>query len=122
LPEYVSAATATDNWALVQGAVSQLTHWHLSDIESAITGLADGNDDVVAEINPTWEESSTEKRILAFRSGAFYCREHERVLDPLRFVALETGIIDECDDALAGEAFAQAYHVAREQYGAPLPE
>jgi hypothetical protein len=122
LPEYVDATTATDNWAYIQGAVSQLTHWHLSALDSTVTGLGDGNDDVVAELNPTWEESSTEKRILAFRSGAFYCREHDCTIDPLRIAALETGIIDECDDALAGEDFTQAYHVAREQYGAPLPE
>jgi hypothetical protein len=122
LPEYVDATTATDNWAYIQGAVSQLTHWHLSALDSTVTGLADGNDDVIAEINPTWEESSTEKRILAFRSGAFYCREHDCTIDPLRIAALEQGIIDECDDPLAGEDFTQAYHVAREQYGAPLPE
>jgi hypothetical protein len=122
LPEYVDARTATDNWALVQGAVAQLTHWHLSHLDSTVTGLAHGNDDVVAEINPTWEESLSEKRIIAFRAGAFYCREHECTIDPLRIAALETGIIDECDDPLAGEDFTQAYHVAREQYGAPLPE
>jgi hypothetical protein len=122
LPEYVDARTATDNWALVQGAVAQLTHWHLSHLDSTVTGLAHGNDDVVAEINPTWEESLSEKRIIAFRAGAFYCREHECTIDPLRLAALETGIIDECDDPLAGEDFTQAYHVAREQYGAPLPE
>jgi hypothetical protein len=122
LPEYVDARTATDNWALVQGAVAQLTHWHLSTLDSTVTGLADDNDDVIAELNPTWEESSSEKRILAFRSGAFYCREHDCTVDPLRVAALEQGIIDECDDALAGEDFTQAYHVAREQYGAPLPE
>jgi hypothetical protein len=121
LPEYVDATTATDNWALVQGAVSQLTHWHFSALDSTVTGLGD-NDNVLAEINPTWEESSSEKRILAFRSGAFYCREHECTVDPLRVAALEQGIIDECDDALAGEDFTRAYHVAREQYGAPLPE
>jgi hypothetical protein len=122
LPEYVDTTTATDNWALVQSAVAQLTHWHLSALDSTVTGLADGNDDVIAEINPTWEDSSTEKRILAFQSGAFYCREHDCTVDPLRIAALETGIIDECDDPLAGEDFTQAYHVAREQYGAPLPE
>jgi hypothetical protein len=121
LPEYVSAATATDNWALVQGAVAQLTHWHFSALDSTVTGLGE-SDDVLAEINPTWEESSSEKRILAFRSGAFYCREHECTIDPLRIAALEQGIIDECDDALEGGDFTQAYHVAREQYGAPLPE
>jgi hypothetical protein len=121
LPEYVDATTATDNWAYIQGAVSQLTHWHLSALDSTVTGFGD-NDDVIAEINPTWEESSTEKRILAFQSGAFYCREHDCTIDPLRIAALEQGIIDECDDPLAGEDFTQAYHVAREQYGAPLPE
>jgi hypothetical protein len=121
LPEYVTTATATDNWAVVQGAVSQLTYYHLSDIESEVTG--DGDDDkVMAVLDPTWADSASGERIVAFRSGGFYCREHERMLDPLRFVALEQGIIDECDDALAGEAFTEAYHVAREQYGAPLPE
>jgi len=124
LPEYVDTTTATDNWALVQSAVSQLTHWHLSDLDSTVTGFGsdDNDDDVVAEINPTWEESSSEKRVLAFRSGAFYCREHECTIDPLRIAALEQGIIDECDDPLAGEDFTRAYHVTREQYGAPLPE
>jgi hypothetical protein len=122
LPEYIDTTTATDNWALVQGAVSQLTHWHLSDIDSTVTGLADGNEDVLAELNPTWEESSSEKRVIAFQSGGFYCREHECPIDPLRVAALEQGIIDECDDALAGEDFITAYHVTREQYGAPLPE
>jgi hypothetical protein len=122
LPKYVSTVTATDNWALVQGAVSQLTHWHLSAIASTVTGLADGNEDVLAELNPTWEESSSEKRIIAFRAGGFYCREHECTIDPLRLVALEQGIIDECNDTLAGEEFTRAYHVAREQYGAPVPQ
>jgi hypothetical protein len=121
LPEYVSAATATDNWALIQGALSQLTHWHLSELDSTITGLGDG-EDIIAEIDPTWEDSASGKRILAFRSGGFYCREHECTIDPLRLVALEAGLIDACDDALAGEAFKQAYHIAREEYGAPLPE
>jgi hypothetical protein len=121
LPEYVSAATATDNWALIQGALSQLTHWHLSELDSPITGLGDG-EDVIAEIDPTWEDSASGKRVLAFRSGGFYCREHECTIDPLRLVALEAGLINTCDDTLAGEAFKQAYHIAREEYGAPLPE
>jgi len=121
LPEYVSAATATDNWALIQGSLSQLTHWHLSELDSTITGLGDG-EDVIAEIDPTWEDSASGERIIAFRSGGFYCREHECTIDPLRLVALEAGLIDACDDALSGEAFKQAYHIAREEYGAPLPE
>ncbi|GAA0473714.1 hypothetical protein MUK72_19880 (plasmid) [Halococcus dombrowskii] len=121
LPEYVSAATATDNWALIQGALSQLTHWHLSEIDSTITSLGD-DEDVLAEIDPTWEDSASGERVIAFRSGGFYCREHDCTIDPLRLVALEAGLIDACDDPLAGEAFKQAYHIAREEYGAPLPE
>src|SRR5699024_6855170 len=120
-PEYVSAATATDNWALIQGALAQLTHWHLSEFDSTITGLGDG-EDIIAEIDPTWEDSASGKRIIAFRSGGFYCREHECTIDPLRLVALEAGLIDACGDTLAGDAFKQAYHIAREEYGAPLPE
>jgi len=86
-------------------------------------------EDVIAEINPTWEDSAyptwedsaSGKRILAFRSGGFYCREHECTIDPLRLVALEAELIDACDDVLSGEAFKQAYHIAREEYGAPFP-
>mgnify|MGYP000096551984 CR=1 FL=1 len=122
LPQYVSQATATDNWNVIQGAVSQLTHYHLSEVESEVTGDGSGDPDVVAELDPCWEESNSGRRIVAFHSGAFYCREHERVLDPLRFVALEEGLINHCDDSLTGEDFRQAYHVAREQRGAPLPE
>jgi hypothetical protein len=122
LPDYVSTETATDNWHLVQGAVSQLTHYHFAGMESTVTGDGGNDDDVVAVIDPCWADSDSGERIVAFRSGAFYCREHERVIDPLRFVALEHGIIEHCDDALEGDDFTRAYHIAREQYGAPLPE
>lgn len=60
-------SAAPDNRALVQGSVSQLTYWHLSDIDSTVTGLDGGTDDAIAGINPTWEDSSSEKRIIAFR-------------------------------------------------------
>lgn len=122
LPEFVSHETATDNWALVQGSVSQLTHFHLSGTESTVTGDGGNDADVIAELDPCWADSASGQRIIAFRSGNFYCREHECAIDPLRFVALEHGLIEHCDDALEGEAFTKAYHIAREQYGAPLPE
>lgn len=122
LPEYVDAATATDNWAVIKSTVAQLEHWHLSTVKSRVTGLGGSDEDVVAELNPCWEFSGSGTRLIAFQSGGFYCREHECGLDPLRFVALEAGIIDECDGALAGDDFKEAYHVAREEYGAPLPE
>jgi hypothetical protein len=122
LPDFVSTETATDNWHLVQGAVSQLTHHHFSGLESTVTGDGGTDDDIVAVIDPCWADSASGERIVAFQSGVFYCREHECVIDPLRFVALEHGVIDDCEGALAGDDFTAAYHIAREQYGAPLPE
>jgi hypothetical protein len=122
LPDFVSTETATDNWHLVQGAVSQLTHHHFSGLESTVTGDGGTDDDIVAVIDPCWADSSSGERIVAFQSGVFYCREHECVIDPLRFVALEHGVIEDCEGALAGDDFTAAYHIAREQYGAPLPE
>jgi hypothetical protein len=119
LPEYVTEETATERWDVIQGTLEQLTHWHLDGIDSAVTGQGDG-DDVVAEIDPCWEDSASGQRVIAFRSGAYYCREHERVLEPVRFVALEEGIIEACDDELSGELFREAYVATRER-GAPLP-
>lgn len=121
LPEYLSAEDTADHYHHVQGAVRQLTHHHFDRIDSTVTGFGD-DADVVAELNPTWEDSSSEKRIVAFASGGFYCREHEQYFDALRFVALEQGILDSEDGALEGDAFRDAYQAARNQYGAPLPE
>jgi hypothetical protein len=119
LPEYVTEETATERWDVIQGALEQLTHWHLDSIESTVTGQGDDND-VVAKIDPCWEDSASGQRVIAFRSGACYCREHECVLDPVRLVALEEGIIEACDDELSGELFREAYVATRER-GAPLP-
>lgn len=70
LPQYVSQATATDNWNVIQGAVSQLTHYHLSEVESEVTGDGSGDPDVIAELDPCWAESNSGRRIVAFHSGA----------------------------------------------------
>ncbi|WP_330633762.1 hypothetical protein [Halocatena halophila] len=119
LPEYVDQRLATERWDLVQGALEQLTHWHLDSIRSEVVAGGKGRD-VLCTIDPSWAESASGERIVAFRSGQFYCREHGRVLDPVRFVALEEEIIDECNAELAGEAFRDAYQCVRER-GAPLP-
>ena len=75
---------------------------------------------MVAEIDPCWADSASGRRILAFESGLFYCREHEKALDPLRFVALEEGILDGCEDTLGEEGFVDAVAALRER-GAPVP-
>jgi hypothetical protein len=118
VPEYVDETTATEQRWILQGALRQIDHTYLDRIRSPVTGLGEG--DVVAEINPTWEYSASGARILAFRSGWFYCREHEVALDPLRFVALEEGILGDCHDDLEGEAFLDAVDALRER-GAPVP-
>lgn len=124
LPEYVDHRTATENYDHVQGALRQLTHHHLDTdaFRSTITeNHAHTDNDLRAEIDPVWENSKSGRRIIAFESGMFYCRKHEAAFDPLRFVALENGLIHDCDGHLAGDDFWQAYNLAREEYGAPLP-
>ena len=83
-----------------------------------MTGLRDG--DVVGEIDPCCADSASDRRILVFESGLFYGREHEKALDPLRFVAPEEGILDGCEDALAEEGFLDAVTSLCER-GAPVP-
>lgn len=121
LPEYVSEETATERWDVIQGALQQLDHYHLDTVRSEVTSLGDEADaSALCEIDPCWTDSASGQRVVAFRSGVFYCREHERVLDPVRFVALEEGILDACDDELAGTDFREAYAATRDR-GAPLP-
>jgi hypothetical protein len=121
LPEYVSEETATERWDVIQGALQQLDHYHLDAVRSDVTSLGDEADaSALCEIDPCWTDSASGQRVVAFRSGVFYCREHERVLDPVRFVALEEGILDACDDELAGTDFREAYAATRDR-GAPLP-
>ncbi len=120
LPEYVDARLATERWDLIQGALEQLTHRHLDSIQSDVVSTGGDDPDVIGVIDPCWTDSASGERIIAFRNGPFYCREHERVLDPVRFVALEEGLLDDCDGELAGETFRDAYQRTRER-GAPIP-
>lgn len=45
----------------------------------------------------------------------------ERSLNALRFVALNSGLIENPTDELASESFTEVYRRAREEYTAPLP-
>jgi len=112
MPEYIDETMATEHRWVIQGALRQIEDWHLDSIRSEVTGL--GNSDVVAEIDPCWADSASGRRILAFESGLFYCREHEKALDPLRFVALEEGILDGCEDSL-GEEGSEYIHICTQQ-------
>lgn len=121
LPEYVNHTVATDNWATIEGAVEALRGWHVRDGMDRHVTVEDPSDpDAVAVYD--FEDSKSGERLVEFESGLYYCREHEHVVDPLRAVAVQADVIQRCTDALAGEDFQAAYHAAREEYGAPLPE
>jgi hypothetical protein len=122
LPEYVSARTATEDMDLALGAVGALRGWHVLDAaESSVTVEDPRGEDAVAVLDPSWEDSESGERVVLFASGAFWCREHEQVFDPLRFVALESGLLDSEAGHLEGDAFLDAYRTARLEYDAPLP-
>jgi hypothetical protein len=122
LPEYIPPTQAVEDADRARGATEALRGWHLLDgLDSTVTTEDPSGGDAVAEIDPTWEDSSSGERIVLFSSGLFYCREHERVLWPLQVVGLEQGLLDDEDDWLQGQAWLRAYALARTEYDAPLP-
>jgi hypothetical protein len=123
LPVYVDASRTVDDLEATRAAVENLKAWHILDeLDSEIT-VADPGGDAIAKINPTWEESESGERIIAFDSRYFWCAEHDRTFDPLRAVALENGLIQEAEaeQPLGGRTYLDAYDLARTEYGAPLP-
>lgn len=121
LPIYVDATRAVDDFDAARAAVEHLKGWHILDeLKSEITVENPGGE-ALAKINPTWEESESGERIIAFDSGLFWCAEHDTVIDPLRVVALENGLIDGEEDTPTGQTYLDAYELARTEYDAPLP-
>jgi hypothetical protein len=130
LPEYVSRETATERWDIVRGALRQLDFWHLDEdaLNSEVTGRGDDVDgDARLTLDPAWRDSESGESVLVFPSGTVYEAhpDHEGVLDVLRLVGLDAGLIgwDEFtgeDYQLTGDTFRAVYDVARD-YGAPLP-
>jgi len=122
LPEYIPPTQVVADIDAAYGAAGALRGWHLLDsLESDVTDDNPSGEDAVASIDPAWEDSESGERIVLFDSGLFYCREHEELLWPLQIVGIEQGLIDE-GERLEGDAFLQAYALARTEYDAPLPE
>ena len=122
LPVYVDAERVVDDIAATRAAVEHLRADHVLDnLDSEIT-VAEPRGDAAAVIDPTWEDSESGERIVAFADGPFYCRKHNRPIDPLRVVALEAGLLDHEAEMLRGQDYLDAYEVARTAYDAPLPE
>jgi hypothetical protein len=122
LPIYVDATRTVDDLEATRPAVWNLQAGHiLQDLDSDITVDNPNDDDVLAVINPTWEDSDSGERVIAFDGGEFYCRKHNQLIDPLRVVALEHGLIYAETAPLESRDYLEAYELARTEYGAPLP-
>jgi len=131
LPEYVTHDTATERWGLVEGAIRELDYRHLDEgaLASTVTGEGDAVDGGADRtLDPAWRDSESGESVVVFPSGVVYDAhpDHEGVIDALRLVALDAGVIGwgeftAPENALQGETFKEAYRVARQDYGAPLP-
>ena len=124
LPRYYTTADAIAEFDAVLDVIGEVTFWDL-DTEALNTEITAEGDEVGGEavraLNPAWRESESEESVIVFDSGTVWDADTERVLDVLRFVALDAGVIDAPGDSLAGELFTTAYGLARTEYGAPLP-
>ncbi|WP_066417047.1 hypothetical protein [Halorubrum aethiopicum] len=124
LPAYYTTSDAIAEFDAVLDVIGEATYWDLNTDalateETASDGEVGG--DAVRALNPAWRESESEASVLVFESGTIWDADTERVLDVVRFAALDAGIIDDPNAELAGGAFTDAYRTAREEYGAPLP-
>lgn len=124
LPEYYSTADAIAKFDAVLDVIGEVTFFDLDSevLNTDITGEGDEvGGDAVRALNPSWRDSESEASVLVFESGTVWDADTEQVLDALRFVALDSGLIDGPRDPIAGGDFTEAYRTARDEYGAPLP-
>lgn len=122
LPIYVDATRTADDKAAIYAAVEHLQAGHiLRDLDSDITVNEPNDDELLAVINPAWEDSESGERVIAFDGGPFYCRKHNQTIDPLRVVALERGLIHTETGYPDESDYWEAYELARTEYDAPLP-
>ena len=124
LPNYYTTTDAIAEFDAVLDVIGEVTFHHLDEdaIVSDITARDEEvSGDAVQALNPAWRLSESGESVLVFDSGTVWDADTERVLDALRFVALDTGLLTDATDPLEGEAFTEAYRIARTEYGAPLP-
>jgi hypothetical protein len=132
LPQMLSRETRAEHRYTVFGAVGALSFHHLD--ESALNSeVSPADDDASAafRLNPAWRDSESEQSVVVYPDGTIYEAHprHQDTLDALRFVALDAGVIDwevfaaqPFGEVVRGDTFREAYAVAREEYGAPLPQ
>jgi len=124
LPRYYTTSDAIAEFDAVLDCIGEVTFWDLDRdaLDTEITGEGDEvGGEAVRSLNPAWRDSESEASVLVFESGTVWDADSERVLDALRFCALDAGIIDEPGEPLENSKFTDAYTAARTEYGAPLP-
>jgi hypothetical protein len=131
LPEYLTHEDTVTRHDAAFGAVGELSYWHLDEDALNVDVTArDGevSGDAVRTLDPSpvdgWRESETGESVLVFENGTVWdadLGEDGEVIDALRFVAVDTGIVEDPTAVLKGEEFTEAYDLARTEYGAPLP-
>ena len=124
IPRYYTTADAIAEFDAVLDVIGEVTYWDL-DVDAFASDVTEEGDDVggdgVRALNPSWRESESEASVIIFDSGTVWDADTERVLDAVRFVALDSGLIESPEEPLEGEAFTEAYARTRTEYGAPLP-
>ena len=124
LPEYYTTRDAIAEFDAVLDVIGESTFWDF-DTDALATDVTEEGDEVggdaVRALNPAWRDSESEASVLVFPSGTIWDTDTERVLDVVRFAALDAGIVRHPDDPLEGSKFVDAYAAARDQYDAPLP-
>jgi len=124
LPEYYTTADAIAEFDGVLDVIGEVGFDDLDPDAIATDTTATGTEvsgDAVRAMNPAWRLSESGESVLVFDSGVVWDADTERVLDALRFVALDSGLLADATEPLEGEDFTEAYRRARTEYGAPLP-
>ena len=124
LPRYYTIADAVAEFDAVLDLKDEVGFFDFDTValRSEVTKEDDElSGEAVRALDPAWRESETGESVLVFENGTLWDADSERVLDSLRFVALDSGLIDDPSDPVAGDAFTTAWRLARVVYGAPLP-
>jgi hypothetical protein len=124
LPEYLTTGDAVAEFDAVLDVISEVGFFDLDEDALATTVSATGDDvggEAVRALDPAWRDSESGESVIVYDSGTVWDADTQRVIDTLRFVALDSGLLDDPREALEGSDFTEAYRRARTEYGAPLP-
>ena len=130
LPEYYTEADAIAEYDAVLDVIAEAGFFDLETdaLESEITERGDEvGGDAVRALDPAWRDSESGASVLVFPSGTVWDADTEKTIvggrkdSLLRFIALDSGLIDNPDESLKDSLYTEAYRRLREEYNAPVP-